>query len=92
MPIQRSLSYSRSNQAKRFFKKHPELEREFLEALKEIVSDHSALKKHDIKPYRGLKHGFRYRKGDKRIKFIMTADNKIMIVEVKEANNRGDIY
>jgi len=90
--MKKLLKYSKSHQAKKFFKKHPQLEIAFKNCLKSIVRSEKSIFDFDIKKLQGIKDGFRFRKGNQRIVFIMTSDYKIIIIEVKEANNRGYIY
>ena len=92
MQKQRSLHYSKTTQAKKFFKKHPDFETKFKDCIISIAKNEKSISDFDIIPWKGQKNGFRFRKEDKRIAFIMTMDYKIIVIEVKEANNRGDMY
>lgn len=90
--MKKSLKYSVRNKAKKFFKKHPKLEEEFKSSIISIAKGEKALNDYDIKPFRGVKNTFRYRKGSQRVIFILTQDYQVIIVDVTDANNRGDIY
>lgn len=95
--MKKLLRYSKSTQAKKFFKKHPQLEEDFKGSIISIVKNEKSFSDFDIKHLKGIKNGFRFRKGSQRVTFLMTfdtttADYKITIIEVQEANNRGDMY
>ena len=86
--MKKLLKYSKSHQAKKVFKKHPQLEIDFKNCLKSIARNEKSIFDFDIKKLQGIKDGFRFRKGNQRVAFLMTADYKIIIIEVKEANNK----
>lgn len=92
MEVQKFLNYKETLQAKKFFKKHPELKEDFIECIRSIFKNVSSISNYDLIPLKGKENFFRYRKGSKRVVFMMTSTKEIVVVEVKEANNRGDMY
>ena len=84
-----------SAQADKFFTKHPEIKKMFIENLKSFyASEEENSKKVDIKTLKGISpKQYRMRIGDCRVIFNVTRKKtKVYSIFVKKAGFRGDIY
>lgn len=84
-----------SVQADKFFIKHPEIKKMFIENLKSFyVSEEENSKKVDIKILKGISpRQYRMRIGDCRVIFNITKKKmKVYSIFVKKVGFRGDIY
>ncbi|ALQ35372.1 type II toxin-antitoxin system RelE family toxin [Fusobacterium hwasookii] len=84
-----------STQVDKFFSKHPEIKKMFIENLKSLyASKEENRKKIDIKILKGISpKQYRMRIGDCRVIFNITRKKtKVYSIFVKKAGFRGDVY
>ena len=84
-----------SAQVDKFFTKHPEIKKKFIENLKSFyASEEENSKKVDIKILKGISpRQYRIRIGDCRVIFNISKKKiKVYSIFVKKAGFRGDIY